>query len=753
MQRPMQESEMTLPARPTEAALPAPLNIRSNRQERSRAERDVPDFDRLSPPTPGVDDTPYIRFAIEQITFDEELMGRGRHSSECYQTPAATRQPSDDQPAQNPQPQPQPNPQREPPRRPMQFPRASSDHRRGRAGEVMLLPSDPPRERHQLGFVPIPLRIISLGPLVFLCLLIVVALIFSNVYALTNHGLYDYDTNTSARYFVFQYLPPLLGMIIIFWLFVVQAAIYRIMPYFSMSKKGPSTRRDRTLQTMPITPANFVLPDWRFFQMGEPLIGAVLTIFWLTYWTIPLLSCLYGTQWFTNVGAPRFRWTPVQGLGWFIMVQYLVLIVALVMCMIRFRKRNSALMWDPTSLADLIILFQRSNILPDYIQSETKEHMRTELPPRYCRLGYWTTNQSPDFFYAVGEANQPFLELSTSFEPSANEKVESTRTSGESQAELRYSQASSFLRMLHSPWVRYRWCPWFLRDGAILAWAIAAVLLLIAFLVVSFVNKAVGRGFFALLPATTQANGFSPANFLYSFVPSLLGMFLFLAWQPIDVYFRSVQSYANLSEQTGATARRSILLSYNAMLPGLVALRALMNGDIKVAYMSFISIMAATIPVLAGGVFTALLFSNGEVRMTASMPGYIALCVFTSIYALSYLVVWPTRYRYLPHSIDTVAGNVSFLYASRLLKDSSIRNIRTKADFIARLDGRVGTTLTGDGHRRRRQNEKDTDREARYGFGIYTGIDGKEHLGIDRMQRPGSGEMLVTTGVGGRQGR
>ncbi|KAK5096697.1 hypothetical protein LTR70_002933 [Exophiala xenobiotica] len=736
----MQESEMTLPARP-QAAVPAPLTVGQG------ANGTVPPYDtlghnRLSPPTPGVDDTPYIRFAIEQLTFDEELAGRGRHSSEVPDY-SHSQQTISGQPVQTTPPQQQK--QRQPPRRPLHFPRASSEQSRAKTGDIMLLPSDPPRDRHQLGFVPTPLRLISLGPLVLLCLLMMVGLIFSNIFALTNHGLYDYDGNFTPRYFVFEYLPPMLGFIIIFWLFVVQAAIYRTAPYFSMSKKTPTARRDRTLQTMPITPANFVLPDWRFFHLGEPMIGAVLTVFWLTNWTIPLLSCLYGTQWFTSVGTPRFRWTPVQGLAWFIVVQYLVLIAALIYCMIRFRRRNSALMWDPTCLADLIILFQRSNLLPDYFRSETKEDLPNDLPPRYCRLGYWTTNQSPDFFYAVGEANHPYLELSSSSDKYANEKMDSSRTSGESQEVLRNSQASSFARMLHSPWVRHRWCPWYLRDGAILAWAIAAVLLLVAFLVVSFVNHAVRGGFFAMLPARTQPNGFSPANFLFSFLPSLLGMFLFLAWQPIDVYFRAVQAYVNLSKHDGATARRSLLLSYNAQLPGVVSTKALINRDWKVAYFSFVSLMAATIPVLAGGVFTALLFANGEVRMTASMPGYIALCVLLSIYALSYLIIWPTRFRYLPHSVDSVGGNLSFLYASRLLKDSSIRNIRTKADFIARLNGRVGTTLTGDGRRAGRRTEKHVDQETKYGFGIYTGVDGKEHLGIDRMQRPGSGEMLVLT--------
>lgn len=727
---------MNLPARPPPVA-PASARQPAHPLDRSP---NAPDYDA---PTPGVDDTPYVRFALEQLTFDEDLAGQGRNSPDEYHTPVGPQIPQHPQqqylPRQNAQ-------EKQPPKRSFQFPKRSFEQqRRPQKGEIMLLPSDPPRDRHQLGYVPTPLRLISLGPLVLLCLLMIVGLIFSNIYALTNHGLYDYDDNTSPRYFVFEYLPTILGMIIIFWLFVVQAAIYRAAPYFSMSRGAPSEKRDRTLQTMPIAPANFVLPDWRFFHLGEPAIGAVLSIFWLTNWTIPLLNCLYGTQWFTNVDPNRFRWSPVQGLGWFIMVLYLPLIAALLYCMLRFRKKNSALMWDPNCLADLIILFQRSNILPDYIRSETMDDLEVELPPRCCRLGYWTTNHSPDYFYAVGEANQPYSELSTSSPArTVNEKFDSSRTSGESREGLRSSQASSFPKRIHSPYVRHRWCPSYLTDGAILAWAIAAVLLLVAFLVVSFVNQAVRLGFYALLPATTQSNGFSPANFLYSFLPSLLGMFLFLAWQPIDVHFRSMQPYKNLAEVNGATARRSILLSYNADLPGVVTLKAIKNRDWKVAHFSVISLVAATIPILAGGVFTALLFTSGEVRMVASMPGYIGLCILLSIYALSYLVIWPTRYRYLPHTINTIAGNLSFLYASRLLKDSSIRNIRTKADFIARLDGRNSPGLTGEG-RRRRRDEKQVDQESRFGFGIYTGVDGQEHLGIDRMYRQGSGEPMVVT--------
>ena len=37
-----------------------------------------PSASEVSPPTPGVDDSPYIHFAIDQLTRDEELMGRRR---------------------------------------------------------------------------------------------------------------------------------------------------------------------------------------------------------------------------------------------------------------------------------------------------------------------------------------------------------------------------------------------------------------------------------------------------------------------------------------------------------------------------------------------------------------------------------------------------------------------------------------------------------------------------------------------------
>jgi len=719
---------MTLPTRPP-ATRPAPLNVR---QGQNRLTRTLSSFDNMSPLTPGTDDTPYIRFAIEQLTRDEELLGHGRHGSiieESYvPRPTIPSQQSvrdsKSAPLQPPQP-----PRREPSQRerPTQKPGQN---------DVLLYVS--PAEGQQwsdIGFVPTILRLPLLTTFMLLCLFMITGIIFSNVFALKNHGLYDYDGISTPRYFVFQYLPQLLGIILIIWLFAIEAAVYRVLPYFSMSIRCP---HDRVLQDVPIHPANCVWPDLTFFRVGEPLMGVVFLIFWLTNFTIPLLSCLYQTQWILNDGPDRWRWTAVQGVGWTLVVLYLLLVVAVAYCAIRFRKRNSGLMWDPVSLADLIPLFQRSNMLNDFDHSEVAASVPAAVPPKFLRLGYWNTSQGHQIFHAVGEENASIGRLSWR-KSSNNEKID-LYVDVEGQ---RDSRSSSFTRNIHSPYVRYRWVPWFLRDGAIIAWIVIAIILLVAFLVVSFVNHAVSRGFFPLLPSNTRAGGFSASNFLFSFLPSLLGTFLFLAWQPIDTYFCVIQPFANLASPSGACAKRSLLLAYHSQPPVYITIRALLNRDYKLAYISLITLFSATIPILAGGIFTAQLFpTSQQVRMVAAMPGYYALCFFMATYALSFLIIWPTRKRYLPHNINTIAGQLSFLYASPLLNEPGLRDVKSKRDLRERLSG-VPSGFTGDG----RPRDRNTTRTSRYAFGIYQGRDGKEHLGIDRLQRPGSGEMLVRSGM------
>lgn len=733
VQNPVMDSEMTLPARP------APARQSPTRRSVGAPMRDIQREyeDRLmnmSPPTPGVDDTPYLRFALDQLTRDEELLGHGRHGSITSTDYPVERIVPDDGLGYYKRPV----PTAQPPRKPSQRQSGAGTFEKHEVKDEILLPVAAPRgtQWSNLQFVPIILRLPFLLLLIFACILMITGIVFSNVHASRSNGLYGYDGTGTARFFVFQFLPQLLGIFIILWLHVLQAAIYRVVPYFAMANEPP---RDRVIQEYRIVPANFVLPDLSFFSSGDAGAGLVLFVFWLTNFTVPLLSCFYQTEYFINIGATKWRWTTTQGVGWILVVLYALLVLALIYCIFRFRRRKSALMWDPVSLADLIPLFQKSNVLTDFEQTEVSRSTRNAIPPKFLRLGYWTSSRGPEIFYTIGEEGAPYKRLSDPL-PNLDEKRHHSKDSGHDRdnsfdvENARYSGGSAFTRNLHSPFTRHRHIPWFLRDSLVLLWAILAIILLLAFLIVSFVNHAVEKGFAPLLSAATNSLGFSPADFLYSFLPSLLGMWLFLLWQPIDTFFRSTQAFANLSNPAGATAERSLLLSYPAKWPVSCTIAALINRDFRIVFTSFIALLSATFPVLAGGVFTAQFFASrsNAILVTATMPAYYALCVFLAIYAFAFLGIFPTRKRRLPHSTDTIAGQLSFLYQSPLLSDPNFKSVNTKHDLNARLL----TSLSGD-----------AKGGPTYGFGIHIGRDGREHLGIDRLQRPNSGEMLITSGM------
>src|SRR4051812_41941647 len=78
-----------------------------------------------------------------------------------------------------------------------------------------------------LRFIPGILRPFWLGIFIFLCILMLAGLIFSAIYSNRNNGigLWDYISFGDNRYFVFEYLPTMLGMVILMWLFQVQIAL------------------------------------------------------------------------------------------------------------------------------------------------------------------------------------------------------------------------------------------------------------------------------------------------------------------------------------------------------------------------------------------------------------------------------------------------------------------------------------------------------------------------------------------------
>lgn len=589
----------------------------------------------------------------------------------------------------------------------------------------------------QLNFLPGVLRPLQMIMFIICCVSMIGALIFCNIWSTQHNGLWNYDGVGSGRYFVFQFLPQILASIIILWLFVVEAAVRRLLPFTALA----SARRSECLgvmYNMSLFRSRFLLPDLSFLGLRQPLVGICLFIFWMSTFTIPLQASAFQTRLVNLDGQDTWRWTAVRPVVWTLVALYALLVTALLAILVRFSKKQTGLIWDATSLADLLVLIRRSNILHQFDGSETSADLGLNKPSLNHRLGYWRMSNKPqDIFYAIGQENEPMrkyslrqgFQVGKPLKPTFQDPVS---FDVEGQRPLKSTTLESLQTDIHSPKVRYRWTPWFLRDTFVAAWIATAMVLLVAFIVVSFVRRAVRNGFPPLLTSSTNPLGFSPADFLYSFLPSLLGLVLFLLWHSIDMYFRKLQPFSNLASPRGTSAEESLLLDYTSSLPVAVTIKAGAAGHYKVAWFSFISLLSVTLPVLGGGIFTAQFFAaEQEVREAACMPAFYALVVFVIIYATSFLFIWPGRRRCLPHDVRTLADLISFVYQSQILDDAAFSTPMSKTDLVTRLLSPPPGEKT----------------KPKYAFGVFMGRDGKEHLGIDRLYRPGSGEMLITTGT------
>lgn len=670
--------------------------------------------------TPGVDDTPNVRYAIESLTRDERAYHRTVESDPSYQDHrVAPRQDPIYHDAHS---------YNEPSERSSRFVPTPSQEAAGK----VLLPTEPiGTETHRypkLDFVPRPLRILPILILIFCCLLMMGALAYCAVWPNNHQGLFAYDGTGTSRYFVFEYLPQILASCIVLWLLIIQSTIHRIFPFTTLAF-GPEEHTSTVLHDSRTFITNYLIPNLTYFKHREPVLGFVAVIFWLALFTVPLQSSLFQSRYY--LPEDTWSWTTVQPVAWVLFALYLLLVVTLVLLLLRFALYETGLKWDPVSLADIVVVFRQSNILADFETSEIDPSALTRHRPKGLRLGYWkSARRDSETFYCIGDESAPVQRYSLEHGKMQPKPGQSEWLPGSSRPP-RSLTVDTLQSDIHEPAQRYRWTPWFLKDTFIVLWIIVAVVLLVAFLVVSFVNGGVHLGFLPLLPAPTTPQGFSPANFLYSFLPSFLGMLLFLLWQPIDQYFRALQPFASLMHSNGSPAEHSLLLDYNACLPLEVTVRALLSGHFKVAWISLVGLLSIILPILGGGVFTAQFNVPTQiVRMEASMPGYEALCVFLIIYTSSLLIIWPTKKRHLPHDISTLGQLVSYFYQSPLLGDGPFRTPRSKVDLVTKLiTTPIGETLL-----------------PRYAFGVYRGLDGREHLGIDRFERPMDGEKAVGGG-------
>ncbi|KAK1082470.1 hypothetical protein LTR33_003897 [Friedmanniomyces endolithicus] len=645
--------------------------------------------------------------------------------------------------------------------------------------DTPFLPVDPLKP--PLTFLPATLRPIILIPFLLLLLAFLACLLFCAIYSLLYPGIWTYGSFGDARYFLFEYLPTLLGIILFFWTIQIEVAVYRIAPFVAMAYPSSSSRAREAGGRLPVVPAVFVLPYFGHFGAGQGVVGFFVVVAWLQLWTIPLLASSFNVYFDGAPGTGRWMWIATQGAIWAVIALYLLLAVAVVMLLgwLGFGKKTTGLKWDPRSLADLIVLLERSNAL-DEAQVDGGEEP--------AMLGYWRTNTRPnEVFHTFGVAGKPARRYGVQdgrIQEKSPLQMPVSRFSTDPAPDLEsgdHEQRHSREKMLPKPTdgseddnraSRHGSAlPWFLRPSLAALWAIIALVLLVAFLVVSYLPRTrVSAAFAPDVPAPVNTKGFSVTNFLYSFLPALLGTLCLLFWLDVEYAYRRLQSYTALANhggngEEGELAERSLLLAYPALPPGLATASALANAHWRLAFLSFISLLAAALPVLGGGVFWAQFYvPTQKTRISAHMPAYYALTVFATLYALAWLAVFPGKG--MRRACEMLGGNqvssfgdvVALVRRSRVLDDVAFRAPVSKTGLVTRLLGAsaedgagsarneeagvskvsvVADSVRGFGRARQAAGEAGLAGGMgvpRFGLGRFVGRDGGEHFGIDRVR-------------------
>ncbi|KXH28019.1 phosphoribosylaminoimidazole-succinocarboxamide synthase [Colletotrichum salicis] len=464
----------------------------------------------------------------------------------------------------------------------------------------------------RLNFVPAILRLPSLIALTTLCLVMIACLMVAAIYSPIQPGLLTYgETIYSGKYFLFRILPQLFASLIFVYAQCVAAATLRILPFAALSEDEPLRRRNALFQNL--YAKTFLLP-----QLAGPVhVKIALAILWLSAFAIPLASAS-----FTVILVDVWYWTAVQGVVWTLVALYILILAAVLLLLLFWRNRITGLMWDPRSIADLSVMIARSNTRDAYRGAEvapTRKKLRSVLRNRIVdRLGYWMTDNNQE---------TPCL-------------------------------------------VETYTLPWSIRTPQVLFYVVASTILLTALFVVSFLHRtSLTAGFRPGVPAapsSARAGAFSAANFLYSFVPSFLGLVLLLAFQTLEQHFRILQPWADLLTTTdGAPASRSMLADYAACLPLQSTSHALRNGHYRVAALSALSLLLTFLPALAGGLFMALTATRAQesgVRMFPNVPVFAVILALLVLYlaALVSLLFGRNQYR-LPHTVTCPAEIFSFL--------------------------------------------------------------------------------------------
>ncbi|KAM0283526.1 hypothetical protein ACHAQH_002477 [Verticillium albo-atrum] len=564
----------------------------------------------------------------------------------------------------------------------------------------------------EITYLPRILRLPSMMAMVALCITMIVLLITCAILTTIRPGLltlqFGVDDIHHGQYFLFRMLPQLLAAVVFVYAQCIMTTTIRILPFTSMTSDETEKRRDALFHDL--YPTTFMIPH----LTGPTIMKACMAIIWLNALTIPLLSGAFTVARVND----QWTWSAVQGVIYTVVVLYVLLLGSIVALAMYWHKRVTGLLWDPRSIADVAYMMYKSNTIGDYERTEMikdKKAMQSILRHRRVdRLGYWMM-EGPDVtpWYGIGiDTHLSGRRGRNDLEDMAEDDIRQR----ESMNSLKISLVSGV-----DDSIRHQYLPWFLRDGQMIGFAVVSTILLVALIAVSFMQGASWmRGFRpGRLSVYPGEGNFSAANFLFSFIPSLIGLLLYKFLLSMDMSLRTTQPWAELNSPLGSPAGRSMLLDYAACHPFQATLHAAKNKHWRVAAVSLMSALAIFIPILAGGLFMARNIEGvNDSRMRPNRAVFFIILALLILYWFALMSLVPCRFSHrLPHSVTCLADMISFLCTEDVREEKGFQ-------FPEAKDRETMLNKLGLGKRWE---------ESRWYFGNVPGKD--ERLGVRRLKK------------------
>ncbi|KAH6854965.1 hypothetical protein B0I37DRAFT_43768 [Chaetomium sp. MPI-CAGE-AT-0009] len=675
--------------------------------------------------TPGIDNTPFIQYAIEALYRDRDRdtgysvdpSGSGSSSSGLLLAPGHRPESYQPRPADQQPPRPASLPSRpaaahphaddtrtEAPSHQLPLPFILAPRESAHSLAESLLKKGPrPAQPHEwrpvekdellastadvppLTFRPWPLRAPAVFVFMALCVLMIGALILSAIYSHLHQGLLEWATIHGGRYFLFRVLPQLIAACMLLYAQFLITTIFRMLPFVKLASAAQEEREGALFQEM--------YPSFLWPRLVGPWnVWVPILVTWLMSFTIPLQSSL-----FTAILVDQsWKWATVQGVAWTLVALYLALLASTIIVWRYWATlENTGLIWDPRSLADIASLVSETNTADDYIGTQLargRDGIRFALRHRAAdRLCYWTWKDGRHGVWhtlgsAMDEANSLLPTDRTGGQRMQRHDEKQPYRDGDADnmdadADLEASPTSNTN-------AHRKYLPFALRTSPLLLATLSAAAILIAVLILTFHPATrLTAGFPPALRATPQAGAFSPADFLFAFVPALLGTFLFLALQPLDLHLRILQPWAALTTHpNGSPAEPSLLADYAACAPGQATLHALRNGHWRVAAVSLTATLSILIPVLAGGSFMALTTRGGDVRMFANMPAFGVMLGLLLLYVAALAALLPARGGLrMPHGVTCLGEVLGYLVGAEIREEPAFKRCVSRREMAGRL--------------------------------------------------------------------